>query len=457
MKQIIVALCLILPAAAQESFQLEAETSGCFLPRQKKVMRWELRGEQYVSRDSKVVLSVDEVNRFRRELLALPLDNGPSDWDQFDPEVRREAYRKLTEDFGLRPELRDLTAGLEARPSCRLWNSIGFIGGTEWILSFPGPLPLKLKTSGGRLPSPLLTLEEGSRKWDAFSYKALDFLRVLDGKAAGAELDFYLVGDEGRWNALKELQDQPRFNILWQTLERVRQGLKPYGTTHHGYFYVPLHATLERAGMLNEQFTKDMAEELYRRIVARMVRDDCLFAYRDLGFVDRFGHEREFGSRHPHIVLVIEKDSLAEGGIAAARQCGISWIVTGGVARITSVEFFCAALRLVYQGPVTVIDLGDFDPGGWLNGRVFVGHMERYDTPCASGPHYLIRPELYTQQEIEILSRPLSSKDGRVDDWLAESGGINGQPRGIHADWLQPPERILQALIALLEKLSAEG
>ena len=241
-------------------------------------------------------------------------------------------------------------------------------------------------------------------------------------------------------------------NILWQTLERIRQGLPPYGTTHHGYFYTPLHATLERGGFINEQLTKAAAEELYERILARMIRDDGLFHYRDLGFKDIFVNQREIGSRHPNIILVIEKDGLSDAGIAAARHCGISWIVTGGVARIVSVEFFCAALHLVYQGPVDVIDLGDFDPGGWLNGHTFVKHLSGHGVPCPRGPQYLIRPELFTQEELDLFSRPLSSKDGRVEEWLTESGGIAGQPRGIHADWLQPPERVQAALEALLRE-----
>lgn len=242
-------------------------------------------------------------------------------------------------------------------------------------------------------------------------------------------------------------------NLLWQTLERIRQGLPPYGTTHHGYFYNPLHATLERAGFINEQFTKDAAEELYGRILARMIRDDGLFCYRDLGFKDAFASEREFGTRRPDIVLVIEKDCIAEAGIAAARHCGISWIVTGGIARIVCVEFFCAALQEVYQGPVEVIDFGDFDPGGWVNGHTFVKHLSGYGVLCPRGAQFLTRPELFTQEELELFSRPLSSKDGRVDDWLAETGGIGGQARGIHADWLQPPERVRAALEALLNQV----
>jgi len=37
-----------------------------------------------------------------------------------------------------------------------------------------------------------------------------------------------------------------------------------------------------------------------------------------------------------------------------------------------------------------------------------------------------------------------------VDEWLEESGGIGGEARGIHCDWLQPPERLSAAIAALI-------
>lgn len=51
-------------------------------------------------------------------------------------------------------------------------------------------------------------------------------------------------------------------------------------------------------------------------------------------------------------------------------------------------------------------------------------------------------------------ARPLSPSNDRVDEWLAETGGIHGQPRGIHSDWLQPPERLLPLIAARLEALN---
>ena len=98
--------------------------------------------------------------------------------------------------------------------------------------------------------------------------------------------------------------------------------------------------------------------------------------------------------------------------------------------------------------------LGDFDPGGWLTGHTFVVHLARYGVLCPRSPVFLVRPEVFTEEELRLFSRPLSAKDGRVEEWLAASGGIAGEARGIHADWLHPAERVLWALEASLPSLS---
>lgn len=66
--------------------------------------------------------------------------------------------------------------------------------------------------------------------------------------------------------------------------------------------------------------------------------------------------------------------------------------------------------------------------------------MERYHTVCPDGPHFLTRPQLFTQEELELFSRPLNPANERIDDWLVEAGGIHGQP----------PERVFRALHDIL-------
>lgn len=136
----------------------------------------------------------------------------------------------------------------------------------------------------------------------------------------------------------------------------------------------------------------------------------------------------------PDIILLIEKKDLSSLGIKAARHFGISRIITAGVSRIAPAEFFCAALRAVYSGPVRILVYGDFDPGGRVVGTALTDHFARFGVPCPRGPEFLITPDLFSSEEIGLFSRPLTQADGRVDDFVAETGGIQGQPRGIHAD-----------------------
>jgi hypothetical protein len=246
-------------------------------------------------------------------------------------------------------------------------------------------------------------------------------------------------------------------NLIWQAREVYRPHSQVmHGRSHRGFWYASVESTLERVGFINERLSKEAAEALYLRQLSQMVYDDRLFDYRDLGFEDEFASQRGIGASRPDIILVIEKKCISSIGIKVAEELGISWIITGGIARHVAVEFFCDALHKVYQGSVIVVDFGDFDPGGHVAGNSFVQHLERYNTTCLSGPHFVTKPELFTEEELDLFSRPLTEKDGRVDEWLLRTGGINGKARGMHADHLHPPERVRKALLDILETLTPE-
>jgi hypothetical protein len=236
--------------------------------------------------------------------------------------------------------------------------------------------------------------------------------------------------------------------ILWQAVSYRRHGIEAgYADTHRGFWYNPVRATLVRSGLWDEN-----CERLYAEILGKMIGTDRLFTYQDLGFQDVYAQFREIGSRYPDVILFIEKDSLAEIGKQVARTLGLSWLISGGISHLGSSEFFCAALRPLYQGPVRVLVYGDFDPGGRVAGLAFANHLERYQVACPASPQFLVVPQLFSAEELELFARPLSAKNERVDEWLAQTGGINGQPLGIHADWLRPAERVLNAVKALLER-----
>lgn len=52
-------------------------------------------------------------------------------------------------------------------------------------------------------------------------------------------------------------------NLLWQTVRYRQQGLDPdYGIEHRGYWYVPVVATLARAGMLASEDVAEAMEDI---------------------------------------------------------------------------------------------------------------------------------------------------------------------------------------------------
>lgn len=240
-------------------------------------------------------------------------------------------------------------------------------------------------------------------------------------------------------------------NLTWQALyyQRLGQDMN-YGRSHRGFWYNPLAAALERCGHMNHPQPKEILERLFHRTLAQMIDEDRLFCFRDLNFEDLNSTEREIGAR-PEIILLIEKKDLSTLGIQAARHFGISWIITGGVSRIAAAEFFCAALLAVYSGPIRILVYGDFDPGGRVAGTSLTEHLARFGAQCPAGPEFLITPEVFTAEELDLFSRPLTKADGRVDDFVAETGGIHGQPRGIHADWLRPLDRVIAAVGTALQ------
>lgn len=240
-------------------------------------------------------------------------------------------------------------------------------------------------------------------------------------------------------------------NLIWQALYFYQLGQdRNYGRSHRGFWYNPLAAALERCGHINSPQPKEILERLFHRTLAQMVDEDRLFCFRDLNFEDLHASEREIGTR-PEIVLLIEKKDLSSLGIQAARHFGISWIITGGVSRIAAAEFFCAALRHVYSGPIRILVYGDFDPGGRVAGTSLTDHLARFGVACPKGPEFLITPDLFTPEELDLFSRPLTQADGRVDEFVAQTGGIHGQPRGIHADWLRPLNRVIEVVHRALQ------
>lgn len=273
----------------------------------------------------------------------------------------------------------------------------------------------------------------------------------------------------------KEFGSGPRrlvANLLWET---VRLGLRDRGREHRGFWYRTLLPCLVRAGLarqgaaaveradllrpflagealgLLEALARDPSERLYdllEILAATLVGRDRLFTYRELGFRDPRPDLRRLGERSPDVVVVAEKSTLQEGVEALAGAFGVSTLTLGGLPSLLSTEYFACELQSRGITEVLLVAYVDFDPGGWIAATGLADQLLRYGIRTR-GLRYLVRPERFTPEEIELYGLPIPTPtpqiEGKVKAWVRRSGGVQGRPLALHADHLRPVERVVEA------------
>jgi len=239
--------------------------------------------------------------------------------------------------------------------------------------------------------------------------------------------------------------------LIWQAYRYRDRGIvTEYGDNHRRFFYDPLTTTLNRAGFGQRRGHYVVFEELFSQFVAR----DRFFTPRDFGFRDPAPHLRHIGSTRPQLLLVVEKDTVLEQAQQLAAEFGISYVVLGGKPSLTASQYLAEALQP--YGPVVVLALVDYDPGGWITGSSQVDHLRQFGLTVRGDAVYLVIPKLFSAEEIDLYALPCKTRPPRVAAevaaWLVKSGGIGGEPLSLLADNLSPErlrERVTQVLAEL--------
>jgi hypothetical protein len=126
----------------------------------------------------------------------------------------------------------------------------------------------------------------------------------------------------------------------------------------------------------------------------------------------------------------------------------------GGMSKLQEVEFLVRDLRHRGVGPIRIVAFVDFDPSGWMVAASFRDHLQRYGQQVVGGTDYLVVPQCFSAEEIELYALPCPAPNAATltqrDRWLAESGGIGGRPLGLYANQLKPYERVAARLAELL-------
>jgi hypothetical protein len=236
-------------------------------------------------------------------------------------------------------------------------------------------------------------------------------------------------------------------NFLWQNIYYRRRGQEmDYGKQIRGFWYMPLYPALFRAGFVTVR-DKEKGRLAYEEMLGKMVGEDRLFDYRELGFEEESSHFRHYGPRP--VVLMVEKESVLRSLQPLLEELGICALCTGGTPRLIGSEAFARGL-LPLHSRVRLVAYVDYDPGGWWAARTLLKHLARFGVECQGEPVFVVSPERFSTEELSLYTLPLDEDDPRAEGWFAQTGGIGGQRLTIHANWLRPAARVKAALQQVL-------
>lgn len=245
--------------------------------------------------------------------------------------------------------------------------------------------------------------------------------------------------------------------VLWQHFCYRVDGVDTgYGDTFRGFFY-SLQPALARAGFMRAPLVPVAKEPLYLDfgdLLWKCVYRYRLFTYEQFGFKDPRPHKRFLGTTRPGVVLIVEKgDQIEDFAVRLHHELGVSVLILGGSPKLIDVEYFARALRALYSGEVRVLAYVDHDWSGALIGPAFVRQLAFYGFLCV-GLQTVMTPACFHPKELALYSHPvLPHSVGEatlVANWMAQGGGINGQARGIHANWFFPYERVRERVEELI-------
>lgn len=184
------------------------------------------------------------------------------------------------------------------------------------------------------------------------------------------------------------------------------------------------------------------------------------FRYSDLQVYDARENFWVLGKERAGVVFFTEKEGLYWLCREIQARFGVTVIASRGSPIWITVDYVVAALRRRGVSKVLLVCLSDFDPWGYDMGRQV---QEKFADPAFGlrrvGVDILTGLALFTPERLESSKRYLLVGHEKPQDpvhrfvmaWVARTGGIGGEPYGIHVDHAEP-DRVLKAFERWLEE-----
>ncbi len=257
-------------------------------------------------------------------------------------------------------------------------------------------------------------------------------------------------------------------HLVWQRLRDRQAGLlKRWGDSYRDFWYCVISPLLFRAGYLDREGVtrvvslepvrgpQSPSQELFLqtyRIIALFVKEG-LFDFQQFGFKDPNPELFKIGKVRPELLLLTEKDDCLEYARRLVQEFGVSHYHLGGQPSLLRSEYVARRLLKVVKS-VRAVAFVDYDVGGWILGRAAADQLQERGLEIA-GFDYLLREECFTDEEKRLRSHACPAKTPaqrtKAALWIANGGGLDGQPRGIYASYVEPFARVRALFLPLLE------
>ena len=264
-------------------------------------------------------------------------------------------------------------------------------------------------------------------------------------------------------------------SILRAEIEAVKAGAPRETRTLRGVWYEIVKPLLSRSGVLNN-VTSNNKPIAWDGELSEQLKDIVsmgLTSYEDLKIIDGSRQRQKaqaiaaqlidvemVGDHFPWLILFTEKDTIWPVVQSLANLYGVSAISGGGQpSNACSENIIRSIIRTkAYQEThyktIILLSLTDYDPAGYTIANAqetqlteavnSMDPQERGNLLYTDHIRIGLTPDQLTQAEIE--ANAYEPKNKGLDNWFAETGGINGRPLGLELDSL--PLSKLRAMFA---------
>jgi len=225
-------------------------------------------------------------------------------------------------------------------------------------------------------------------------------------------------------------------SLIWQAYTRIRDGKRErIGSNIRGFWYTDVKPVLSRLGFETQGET--YTEKVYDALLD-MVTERRLFNYADMGFIDETAGVKVVGKSNVQVIVFVEKDGLFPIVQSLAKRYDCVGVSTGGYPSILSAEYLVREIsrttHLRYH--FDLYSIVDYDPNGAIIERESCRQLSLFDMKDQT-VWPLISPEYLSAEQIALCRYSLAPGKKR-DSWMAETGGVNGEPYGIEANAFTP-------------------